>query len=89
MIECTLVVSNRLGLHARASAKLVSIAARYDSDITITHERHTVDARNIMGLLTLGAAKGTPLLFRIDGPDESTVQQELDTLFANRFDEED
>ncbi len=64
MIEKKLDVINKLGLHARAAAKVVSVASRYDSSILVLHKNQTIDAKSIMGLLMLGAAKGSSVTFR-------------------------
>lgn len=89
MRDETLMIVNRLGLHARAAAKVVSVASRYDSRIRILHNDREVDAKSIMGLLMLGAARGTALRVRVEGPDEDLAMAELQDLFARRFDEED
>lgn len=87
MIRKNLQVTNKLGLHARAAAKVVSVASRHDSRISICHNNQTVDAKNIMGMLILGATKGTVLEFEIDGPDEQLALDELEHLFADFFGE--
>ena len=87
MIKKELQVTNKLGLHARAAAKVVSVASRHDSRISIGHNNQTVDAKNIMGLMILGATKGTMLEIEIDGPDEQLALNELEQLFADFFGE--
>lgn len=100
MIEKDLTVINKLGLHARAAAKVVSVASRYRCAIhvhthgpTRVHSRardaapRPINAKSIMGLLTLGAAKGTVLRVRVEGDDEQPAMTELADLFARRFDE--
>ncbi|MCU5781942.1 phosphotransferase system [Alcanivorax balearicus MACL04] len=89
MIERELTIINKLGLHARAAAKVVSVASRYSCTIQVLHNERQVDAKSIMGLLTLGAAKGTSLRVRVDGDDEQPAMEELADLFARRFDEEE
>ncbi|AFT71847.1 Phosphotransferase system [Alloalcanivorax dieselolei B5] len=89
MIERELTIINKLGLHARAAAKVVSVASRYSCTIQVLHNERQVDAKSIMGLLTLGAAKGTNLRVRVDGDDEQPAMAELADLFARRFDEEE
>ncbi len=88
MIELDLVVPNKLGLHARAAAKLVSLASRRDVTLTLSKNgTQWVDARNIMGILMLGAKKGTPLNFRIEGEESEPAKDELEALFERFFDE--
>lgn len=87
MIEKDLTIINKLGLHARAAAKVVSVASRYSCTIQVRHGERQIDAKSIMGLLTLGAAKGTVLCVRVDGTDEQPAMDELTDLFARRFDE--
>ena len=87
MIEKKLDVINKLGLHARAAAKVVSVASRYDSSILVLHKSQTIDAKSIMGLLMLGAAKGSSVTFQVEGEDEQHAMDELEDLFARCFDE--
>ncbi|WP_323774310.1 HPr family phosphocarrier protein [Alcanivorax sp.] len=87
MIEKKLDVINKLGLHARAAAKVVSVASRYDSSILVLHNSQTIDAKSIMGLLMLGAAKGSSVIFQVEGEDEQHAMNELEDLFARCFDE--
>ena len=88
MLEAELEISNVLGLHARAAAKVVSVASRYSARIRIIKEDREVDAKSIMALLMLGAARGTSLLVRVDGDDEISAMQELTELFTRKFDEQ-
>lgn len=67
MIEKTVVLKNRLGLHARAAAKLVHTAAHYSARITLSRDGEDVDGKSILGLLLLAAGKGTPILVRTEG----------------------
>ena len=87
MIEKKLDVINKLGLHARAAAKVVSVASRYNSRIQVLHKSQTIDAKSIMGLLMLGAAKGSSVTFQVEGDDEQHAMDELEDLFARCFDE--
>lgn len=89
MIEQRLDVTNKLGLHARAAAKVVSVASRYKSRIHVISGEQTLDARSIMGLLTLGAAKGSHVIFRVEGPDEGDAMKELTALFERKFGEQE
>lgn len=87
MIEETLVLKNRLGLHARAAAKLVHAAAGFTSRLTLTRNGDEVDAKSILGLLLLAASQGTSLLLRADGPDEADAVAAVRELVDRRFDE--
>ncbi|MGB1922012.1 MAG: HPr family phosphocarrier protein [Alcanivorax sp.] len=89
MIETKLDIINKLGLHARAAAKVVSVASRYESRIHVIHNGKPIDAKSIMGLLMLGAAKGSSVVFQVEGNDEAAAMGELTDLFARRFDEEE
>lgn len=88
MLETELEVSNVLGLHARAAAKVVSVASRYKSRIQIVKAGRPVDAKSIMALLMLGAARGTRLTVRVEGEDAPAAMKELCDLFERKFDEE-
>lgn len=88
MLETELLVDNVLGLHARAAAKVVSVASRYSARIRIISGEREVDAKSIMALLMIGAARGTTLHVRVDGDDEADAMSELRDLFARKFDEE-
>ena len=80
-------VINRLGLHARASAKLVKSAGRYTSSILIGTDSKTVDGKSIMGLMMLAATQGTTMTITIEGEDAENAMQDIVDLFQNRFDE--
>lgn len=80
-------VINRLGLHARASAKLVKSAGRYTSSILIGTDSKTVDGKSIMGLMMLAATQGTTMTITIEGEDAENAMQDIVGLFENRFDE--
>lgn len=87
MREETLTLKNRLGLHARAAAKLVHTAGSFASKVTLTKDGDEVDGKSILGLLLLAAGKGTPLLVRTDGDDENEAMAALKDLVDRRFDE--
>ena len=80
-------VINRLGLHARASAKLVKSAGRYTSSILIGTDSGTVDGKSIMGLMMLAATQGTTMTITIEGEDAENAMHDIVGLFENRFDE--
>ncbi len=87
MIEKELNVINKLGLHARASGKLIEVTSRYASRILIGRAGQLVDGKNIMSLLMLGAAKGSTLHLQVNGPDESEAAAAVEALFADKFGE--
>ena len=89
MISRDVEIINRLGLHARAAAKLVDCAARFSSRLTITKASNTVDAKSIMSVMMLAAGKGTLVTLSADGSDEQAALEALTTLINNRFDEAD
>ncbi|MEF2147440.1 HPr family phosphocarrier protein [Luteimonas sp. FXH3W] len=88
MIETKLTVSNQLGLHARATAKLVQLLAPAQSACTLIAKGREVNAKSIMGVMLLAAGLGTEVLFRADGPDEHEVSAAVADLFNRKFDEE-
>ncbi len=88
MIERELVVSNRLGLHARATAKLVQLLSQFRSACTLTAKGREVNAKSIMGVMLLAAGQGTPVKLRVDGEDEQAAAEAVAALFERRFDEE-
>lgn len=87
MIEETLTLKNRLGLHARAAAKLVHTAGSFQAKVTLQRDAEEVDGKSILGLLLLAAGKGTPLKLRVDGTDEAAAAAAIRDLVERRFDE--
>lgn len=81
-------ICNARGLHARASAKFVKLASGFESEIRVTRDGVTVDARSIMGLLMLGAGIGCSIDIEAEGPDASEAIDALNDLIARRFDED-
>jgi phosphotransferase system HPr (HPr) family protein len=86
----TVLVSNRLGLHARAAAQLVKLASSFKSEIKLSRDdgRISVNAKSILNVLTLAAVNGTTLQITADGEDEVATVEAIAELFARRFDEE-
>ena len=80
-------ISNKLGLHARAAAKLVHKANEFSSEIHVGTENEEVNAKSILGLLTLAATKGTPVVIRAEGSDEDDAIRALVCLFEDKFGE--
>lgn len=87
MIKTKIIIINKLGLHARASAKFVSTAARYQSHIDVTKDSQTINGKSIMGVMMLAAKKGSELTLEIEGTDEVAMEAALVDLINNRFDE--
>lgn len=88
VIERDVEIINRLGLHARAAAKLVHLAGRYRSRVSLVQDGEVVDAKSILGVLLLGAGQGSRLTLRCEGEDEEAAAGALDALIAGRFEEE-
>ena len=89
MIKKNLTILNKLGLHARAAAKVVSTANDFKSTITITKDGKIADARSIMKLLMLSASKGSNISVEVDGTDQRDAMQSIEKLFNNKFDEQE
>jgi phosphocarrier protein HPr len=89
MRKTTITIINKLGLHARASAKFVSTAARFQSRLDVTKASQTINGKSIMGVMMLAASKGCELTLQIDGPDEQDMEIALLNLINNRFGEEE
>ncbi len=87
MIERDIAVVNRLGLHARAAAKLVQLLGSYKAEAWIGHRDREVNAKSIMGVMLLAAGFGSTIHLRLDGPDEADAMAAANDLFARRFDE--
>jgi phosphocarrier protein len=87
MIKENIEIINKLGLHARASTKLTQVANQFSSDIAITRDGKRVNAKSIMGVMMLAAAKGSIVEIEANGADEAEALQALKTLINNYFDE--
>ena len=89
MIEETVTIINRLGLHARAAARLVDCAARFSSGTLIEKDGKSVDAKSIMSVMMLAAGQGTRLKLRVEGSDEQATFEAIAALINDRFGEPD
>ncbi len=87
MIERDVEIVNRLGLHARAAAKLVQLVGSYQSDTRVTFRGRQINAKSIMGVMMLAAGFGSTVTLRVEGPDEETAIEAICDLFRRRFDE--
>ncbi len=87
MIKATTTISNRLGLHARASAKLTKLAASFKSDVFLSRGDRRINAKSIMGVMMLAAGIGTEVGVETDGEDERAAMDALLGLIADKFGE--
>lgn len=87
MLRKKIVINNKLGLHARAAAKLVHLASRYASEILLLKNGQTVNGKSIMGVMMLAASKGTEIELEVQGEDEAAALEAIETLINNRFGE--
>ena len=88
IVERTITIKNKQGLHARPAALFVQTANKFNCDISITKSRHKVNGKSIMGIITLGAAYKTKLAVIADGNDELEATEAIVKLFESRFEEE-
>jgi len=87
MIKTSITISNKLGLHARASAKFTKLAGGFKSEVFLTRKDRRVNAKSIMGVMMLAAGMGTELEIETDGPDESAAMDALRALVDDKFGE--
>ena len=86
--EKTVVIINRLGLHARAASKFVTLASSYEAELTVEKDGRQVPGKSILKVMMLAAAQGSVLKLAADGPDAVEALEALAALIANRFDED-
>ncbi|MDP2260484.1 MAG: HPr family phosphocarrier protein [Caulobacter sp.] len=87
-LKRTVEIINERGLHARASAKFVKLAASFDAEVQVSRDGSTVDARSIMGLMMLAAGIGSTIEIVAEGEEAEAALEALCALVTNRFDEE-
>jgi phosphocarrier protein len=87
MMQSEVTILNKLGLHARAAAKFVTLASRFDSEIRVQRGTKEANGKSIMGIMMLAASQGTRLCIIASGPDEEKALQQLETLINERFGE--
>ncbi len=87
MLKKKLTIINKLGLHARASMKLISLANRFQSEITLHYQGYEVDAKDILAVMTLGASQNAEIELVISGEDEAAALEKITELIQNRFGE--
>jgi len=89
MLRQTLTIVNKLGLHARAAAKLVKLASQFESNVHVKRQQREVNGKSIMGVMLLAAAKGTEVELIVEGADETTAMTQLRDLIQSGFGEEE
>lgn len=87
-MERTVTIVNQLGLHARAAARLVTLASKFESDIRVRKDSREVSGKSIMGVMMLAAAKGSQITLIAEGPDAEQALKELEALIADKFGED-
>jgi phosphocarrier protein HPr len=87
MLQREVEIVNKLGLHARASAKLTQVAGKFEAEVWLSRNGRRVNAKSIMGVMMLAAAKGSTVVIETDGADEAEAMQALERLVATRFGE--
>jgi phosphocarrier protein HPr len=87
MIKTALTISNKLGLHARASAKLTKLASSFNSEIHLTRNGRRVNAKSIMGVMMLAAGLGAEIELEVEGADEQAAARAISDLVADKFGE--
>ena len=87
MIRSTIRISNKLGLHARASAKLTKLAGSFKSEVSMSRNGRRVNAKSIMGVMMLAAGAGTEVELEIEGDDEQAAMAAITALFEDKFGE--
>lgn len=88
MIRKEVTIVNKLGLHARAAAKFVSLASRFKSEVYVARDGRRVNGKSIMGVMMLAASRGTTIVLDVEGEDEEQAIAELEELIQQRFGED-
>ena len=89
MLDKTVTIRNKLGLHARAAVKFVNLSNRFGSSVKIVKDGDEIDGKSILGILTLAATQGTSIRLVVSGKDEEAAMAALVELIGNRFDEKE
>jgi phosphocarrier protein len=87
MLQREVEIINKLGLHARASARLTQVAGRFEADVWLSRNGRRVNAKSIMGVMMLAAAKGSTIMIETVGADENEAMRAVEELIASRFGE--
>ncbi|MBQ5470651.1 MAG: HPr family phosphocarrier protein [Treponema sp.] len=88
MVEKMLTVKNRAGIHARPAAIIAQTANKFQCEVTISHDDTEVNAKSIMGVITMAAGYNTVLKVVTDGPDETEAASAIEALFESKFEED-
>lgn len=88
MVEKNLTVKNRAGIHARPATLIAQLANKFTSEITLEKDSIVVNAKSIMGVITMAAGYNTTMTLKVDGPDESEAASAIENLFETKFDDE-
>ena len=88
MTSQNVIVVNQLGMHARAAAKFVHVAGRFDAHVRVAHDQKEMDGKSIMGILLLAARRGSTITISADGADEGAAVEALVALVQSGFDED-
>ena len=88
MVETEVKVVNRAGLHTRPAASLVKLAAKFKSEVTLIRDGFAINAKSIIGVMTLAAEQGSSLTLQVEGEDENEAAEEIKKLFKSGFGED-
>lgn len=88
MLQKEITIINKLGLHARAAAKFVTLASQFDCDIQVIRNNNEINGKSIMGIMMLAASKGSNVILKVEGNDEKKALLELEALIKDRFGED-
>ena len=88
MVVKTLTVLNRAGIHARPATLIAQLANKFQSEITLEKDSIVVNAKSIMGVITMAAGYNTTMTLKVEGPDESEAASAIESLFDTKFDDE-
>ena len=88
MVQKTLTVKNRAGIHARPAAIIAQTANKFDAEVTLSKDDTSVNAKSILGVITMAAGYNTELSLQAEGSDEAEAAAALEALFNSKFDEE-
>jgi phosphocarrier protein len=89
MLKKKVLIKNKLGLHARAAVKFVNVANRFRSSVKIEKDGDEIDGKSILGILTLAAVQGSPIILKVSGDDEENALEALAALIDNKFQEKE
>lgn len=88
MLQKEITIINKLGLHARAAAKFVTLASQFDCEIQVIRNNNEINGKSIMGIMMLAASKGSSVTLKTEGSDEKKALSELEALIRDRFGED-